>query len=672
MRCVRSLLTMTILCLCSTSFGLVQNPVPRDSRMLTKIREPRERKLTLKLPLLQPAFHFVFLNPADVLAGKLTLRIIRDEKPTDIVIFADGKLCEGWEALPAVPSVKDGLYFAFASTHTYATAPGDKLKLELVAKSDLKGIGAMETGFLPGGTYTSEGTYTILTDEFDTNPVLERMKAQGKEITPEFMKNLETVRERYSHKAGLESWSPQWPLKITAEEGWLPPEKAAQVRKLLEHIEATKRETSLGDARAVSEAFYEAVAKGDDAKAQELSREGEFRQGFDQLRQHMDLAKGRINRVWADSENACAVTTFMPTKDAEGTFAFGLGLCKVNGRWIVRDLDALPNQQALDGFVAGFRKLAPTAVEVEGISAPPAAASPSPLLQFRLVEKPGTPNCNEMKDSKSGEVLWLSRKILLSEADIQSAAPTQDGQGRWNVRVTLTPDGARKLEQVTRANVGRRLAVLIEEQVVSAPRIASAIRGGPAIIAIGGKNAREEAQRIARALQSAIKERPGGSRETTGPAFGLVIERTVNHSGENCMIDFDTGKLFPGTLPTEVTAKGSEAVSQWVAKQGIDAGGGMQPEIMGLIAFDLIAFPAPNEYWESKTPTSLLADRENAFKVSKPGNPVYLSTRGVVPATWTFRTREGGVGILQILGLTDKPKGVKIRYKMVRSDKPKE
>jgi hypothetical protein len=37
-------------------------------------------------------------------------------------------------------------------------------------------------------------------------------------------------------------------------------------------------------------------------------------------------------------------------------------------------------------------------------------------------------------------------------------------------------------------------------------------------------------------------------------------------------------------------------------------------------------------------------------------------------ATRIFKTREGGVGVIQIVGLTDNPKGVKIRYKMVQKE----
>jgi len=47
----------------------------------------------------------------------------------------------------------------------------------------------------------------------------------------------------------------------------------------------------------------------------------------------------------------------------------------------------------------------------------------------------------------------------------------------------------------------------------------------------------------------------------------------------------------------------------------------------------------------------------NENKVQKDKNVSFL-----------FKTREGGLGIIQIAGFTDNPKGVKIRYKMVQKE----
>jgi hypothetical protein len=39
---------------------------------------------------------------------------------------------------------------------------------------------------------------------------------------------------------------------------------------------------------------------------------------------------------------------------------------------------------------------------------------------------------------------------------------------------------------------------------------------------------------------------------------------------------------------------------------------------------------------------------------------------GKTSAIWLFNTREGSLGVLQITGFTDKPRGVKLRYKLVQ------
>ena len=118
------------------------------------------------------------------------------------------------------------------------------------------------------------------------------------------------------------------------------------------------------DARVTAEAFYQAIAEGNDAAAQLISEEGEFPRGFGRVRETLDLAKGKIDKAWADNKNACAVTTFMPLKGRDGQGAFGLGLRRAGNRWIVRDFDWLPDQQAMDKFIAGFRQVAPTAALV--------------------------------------------------------------------------------------------------------------------------------------------------------------------------------------------------------------------------------------------------------------------------------------------------------------------
>ena len=152
-----------------------------------------------------------------------------------------------------------------------------------------------------------------------------------------------------------------------------------------------------------------------------------------------------------------------------------------------------------------------------------------------------------------------------------------------------------------------------------------------------------------------------GPRAGTGQlqSFGPVIERTINHSGKDCLIDLDTGRLF--TDSPEARKEGSKAALEWAEKNGIDAGGFVDTTNPGLIGFDMVVMPAPNERWDLANPRSLPSE----FSVAKPGNPVFLTAK-TLPATFTFKTREGGVGILQIIGFIENPKGVKVRYKLVQ------
>ncbi|MEI6077463.1 MAG: hypothetical protein WCS94_17915, partial [Verrucomicrobiota bacterium] len=52
------------------------------------------------------------------------------------------------------------------------------------------------------------------------------------------------------------------------------------------------------------------------------------------------------------------------------------------------------------------------------------------------------------------------------------------------------------------------------------------------------------------------------------------------------------------------------------------------------------------------------------YETTSPGQ------RPVFPVTYIFHTREGTSGIMQVLGHTENPRGVKIRYKLVQSGKP--
>jgi predicted Ser/Thr protein kinase len=164
------------------------------------------------------------------------------------------------------------------------------------------------------------------------------------------------------------------------------------------------------------------------------------------------------------------------------------------------------------------------------------------------------------------------------------------------------------------------------------------------------------------------------SADTSLPGFGPVMERVVADSKDHSiiarnnslqtnapiMIDFDSGRLYEG--PKEIWDSDTSAQKRWMQSHGVDALG-VIPEVNGLVGLDIAAIPVGNELWDESTAEGVLEQLSTA----KPRDTFLFKAGGVLSATWLFRTREGGAGILQITGFTENPRGVKIRYKLVQN-----
>lgn len=71
----------------------------------------------------------------------------------------------------------------------------------------------------------------------------------------------------------------------------------------------------------------------------------------------------------------------------------------------------------------------------------------------------------------------------LTGADLkQSAVVFDPNTGRPQVELTFTPEGSKKFAEITRRNVGKILAIALDDQLVQAPRVNEAIFGGNAVI----------------------------------------------------------------------------------------------------------------------------------------------------------------------------------------------
>ncbi len=109
----------------------------------------------------------------------------------------------------------------------------------------------------------------------------------------------------------------------------------------------------------------------------------------------------------------------------------------------------------------------------------------------------------------------------VSGRDIRRAAPTLDGNGLPAVGFSLSPEGGRRFAEVTRANTGRQLAIVLDGRIQSAPLIENAITEGQGVIQ--GSFTSREANDLALVLRSGALPVSmtylGG--EYVGPTLGL-------------------------------------------------------------------------------------------------------------------------------------------------------
>ncbi len=90
--------------------------------------------------------------------------------------------------------------------------------------------------------------------------------------------------------------------------------------------------------------------------------------------------------------------------------------------------------------------------------------------------------------------------VQLEGTAIRRARPDQDEFGRLQVALSLTPEGARRFFRITSDNIGRRLGIVMDDTLYSAPTIQGAIAGGNAVIT--GSFTFEEVSSLANALNS--------------------------------------------------------------------------------------------------------------------------------------------------------------------------
>ena len=141
-------------------------------------------------------------------------------------------------------------------------------------------------------------------------------------------------------------------------------------------------------------------------------------------------------------------------------------------------------------------------------------------LNFRLVSDNNEFGIDKLV-SENGEKLNVSKRIVMSGENLIDAQPNLNSQSNSPaVSFSLDRLGAQKFGRATADNVGKRLAIVLDGKIISAPSINEAITGGNGIIS--GNFSFQEATDLSLLLRSGALPTPLNVVEerTVGPDLG--------------------------------------------------------------------------------------------------------------------------------------------------------
>jgi preprotein translocase subunit SecD len=163
-------------------------------------------------------------------------------------------------------------------------------------------------------------------------------------------------------------------------------------------------------------------------------------------------------------------------------------------------------------------------------------------LQFRLVEGSAGPDAQSVLNALPADVrsdvdvlpsdaqdqfgrvtgreyLAVRKSVPVTGRDLKSARVQKGQLGEPTIGFNMTPDGGRKFSALTGANVGKRLAIVLDDKIQSAPGIKSQIDSSGVI---EGSFTAEEASNLALMLRSGSLPASLTTLEerTVGPSLG--------------------------------------------------------------------------------------------------------------------------------------------------------
>jgi tRNA A-37 threonylcarbamoyl transferase component Bud32 len=288
-------------------------------------------------------------------------------------------------------------------------------------------------------------------------------------------------------------------------------------------------------------------------------------------------------------------------------------------------------------------------------------------LQFRLIAPSGAPEPVDVlpgADETRGarRQFRVLRAILLDGSAVAQAGIVLEPNGGRTIVVQFTVAGARRFGDITAGIIGQQLAIVSRGVVLSAPFIQGKISGGQ--ISISAQMSIEAIHSIVDCLNRAA------SPTDQAWTFTTPRERVLLYQGPP---NFQPSVYSRGWLNLDSDILATNNQLNWETRQDYDLIRSNGYDLVAAISsrqlpvltgLDIVIAPLPTNTWDSTTPADVV--QSWALMQTEPKQTWKFGAPPGKPDTFIFQTRQGGKGLLQILGITGDGCGVKLRYKLVQ------
>jgi hypothetical protein len=152
---------------------------------------------------------------------------------------------------------------------------------------------------------------------------------------------------------------------------------------------------------------------------------------------------------------------------------------------------------------------------------------------------------------------------------------------------------------------------------------------------------------------------PGGK---FAPVMEIILPVARTEDARE-ITDLETGRALVQPSVESFNSR-ADAIMGWIRSHGLDISCNIWSGGAACVTYDMTVVPVEKICWEKTSSEELVTNAALSRVCHAPRRLLVLGQDR--PDTYMFRTGEGTLGMLQIVGLNQDGRGVKIRYKLIR------